>query len=69
MFGSPKDIERWSNLISKKREIFNGSCDKEKIGYEYLVFLDKENISKMKNCQLKTVFKNKAATILNHEPQ
>jgi hypothetical protein len=69
VFGSPKDIERWSNLIAKKREIFKGSCDKEKINYKYLVFLDKENISKMKNCQLKKVFENKAVTILNYEPQ
>ena len=42
VFGSPKDIERWSSLISKKRGIFNGDCDKEKINYQYLVFLEKK---------------------------
>ncbi len=64
VFGSPKDIERWSSLIVKKRGIFNGDCDKEKINYQYLVFLEKKNIELMKNCQLEIVFENKVATIL-----
>ena len=41
VYGSPKDIKRWASLISKKREIFNGDCDK-KIDYQYLVFLEKK---------------------------
>ena len=41
VYGSPKDIKRWASLISKKREIFNGNCDK-KIDYQYLVFLEKK---------------------------